>query len=106
MLTHNRVESTTMRGIAMTEMSMGGVMHNTVRNANGIGILCGDHSTCMIDRNDVAGTRVDRSSNDRERAGYGLVVEFGALAELGRNELADNPSTFGVFVDSLVHWDG
>jgi hypothetical protein len=105
MLTHNRVESTTMRGIAMTEMSMGGVMHNTVRNANGIGILCGDHSTCMIDRNDVAGTRVDRVGGDRERAGYGLVVEFGALADLGRNELADNPVTFGVFVDSLVHWD-
>jgi len=104
MLMHNRVERTTMRGISMTEMSMGGVMHNTVLHAKGIGILCGDHSTCMIDRNDVAGTTVDRASQDRERAGYGLVVEFGAVGDLGRNDLTDNPLTMGVFVGSLVHW--
>jgi Right handed beta helix region len=104
MLEHNRVESTTMRAISMTEMSMGGVMHNTVSNANGIGILCGDHSMCMIDRNDVSGTKVDRVGGDRERAGYGLVVEFGADADVGRNDLTDNPLTMGVFVGSLVHW--
>jgi hypothetical protein len=105
MLVHNRVEGTTMRGISMTEMSMGGVMHNTVRNANGIGILCGDHSMCMVDRNDVSGTRVDRASGDRMRAGYGLVVEYGAEADLGRNELVHNPLRLGVFIDSAVHWD-
>ena len=104
MLEHNRVERTTMRAISMTEMSMGGVMHNTVRDAKGIGILCGDHSMCMIDRNNVAGTRSDPVGGDRERAGYGLVVEFGADADLGRNDLADNPLTMGVFVGSLVHW--
>jgi hypothetical protein len=104
MLEHNRVERTTMRAISMTEMSMGGVMHNTVRDAKGIGILCGDHSMCMIDRNDVAGTRVDTVGGDGERAGYGLVVEFGADADLGRNDLVDNPLTLGVFVGSLVHW--
>ncbi len=104
MLEHNRVEQTTMRGISMTEMSMGGVMHNTVRDAKGIGILCGDHSMCMIDRNDVADTRVDPTGGDLMRRGYGLVVEFGAEADVGRNDLADNPLTMGVFIDSLVHW--
>jgi hypothetical protein len=104
MLAHNRVERTSLRGISMTEMSMGGVVHNTVREANGVGILCGDHSMCEIHRNDVAGTRPDTSSGDLTRAGFGLVVQLGAEAELSRNELAHNPSALGVFFYSVVHW--
>jgi Right handed beta helix region len=104
MLSRNRVERTSLRGISMTEMSMGGVERNTVREANGVGILCGDHSMCEIHRNDVAGTRIDRRTGDLTRAGFALVVQMGAEAELNRNELADNPSALGVFFYSVVHW--
>lgn len=104
MLARNRVERTSLRGISMTEMSMGGVERNTVREANGVGILCGDHSMCEIHRNDVAGTRIDRRTGDLTRAGFALVVQMGAEAELNRNELADNPSALGVFFYSVVHW--
>ncbi len=104
MVTHNRVEKTSLRGISMTEMSMGGVERNTVRDANGIGILCGDHSMCEIHRNDVAGTRPDMAIGDLTRVGFGLVVQMGAEAELSRNDVADNPFKLGVFFNSVVHW--
>jgi hypothetical protein len=104
MITRNHVERTTMTGISMTEMSMGGVERNTVRNTLGIGILCGDHSMCDIDRNAVTGTRRDDGTGNRMRAGFGLEVEFGAEAELGRNDLATNPRSMGVFLNSIVRW--
>jgi hypothetical protein len=104
MLAENNVERTSLRGISMTEMSMGGVERNTVRRANGVGILCGDHSMCTIRRNDVAGTRSDTTNGDLTRAGFGIVVELGAEAELSRNELRRNPSPLGVFFYSVVHW--
>ena len=101
---HNHVERTTMTGISMTEMSMGMVEHNTVRNALGIGILCGDRSICEIDRNEVSGTRRDDATGNRMRAGFGLEVEFGSEAEVGRNDLASNPRSLGVFLNSIVRW--
>jgi hypothetical protein len=104
MLTHNRVENASLRGISMTEMSMGGIERNTVRDSNGIGILCGDHSMCEIHRNDVAGTRPDMAIGDLTRVGFGLVVQMGAEAELSRNDVADNPLKLGVFFNSVVHW--
>ena len=104
MLTHNRVERTSLRGISMTEMSMGGVERNTVRDAKGVGILCGDHSMCEIHRNDVAGTRPDTAAGDLTRGGFGLVVQLGAEAELSRNNISDNPSALGVFFNSVVRW--
>ena len=104
MIMHNHVERTTMTAISMTEMSMGMVGHNTVRNALGIGILCGDRSICEIERNAVAGTRRDDATGNKMRAGFGLEVEFGAEAELSRNDLAANPRSMGVFLNSIVRW--
>jgi parallel beta helix pectate lyase-like protein len=104
-LKDNHVENTSLRGISMTEMSMGSVERNTVRNANGVGILCGDHSMCMIERNDVAGTRVDTAGGDLTRAGFGILAQFYAEAELSGNELAANPSRLGVVSDATVRWD-
>ena len=103
-IAQNRVSSTSLRGISMTEMSMGGVEQNTVRDANGVGIFCGDHSMCSIERNDVARTRVDAADGDQTRAGFAIEVQFGAEAELSRNELAGNPLGLGVFFDSIVRW--
>ncbi len=102
MLRNNRVEQTSLRAISMDEMSMGGMERNTVSDANGVGIYCNDHSMCMVSGNRVVGTRVDASSGNRTRAGFGLVVDFGSEAELGRNDLAHNPSRVGVFLGSSV----
>ena len=104
MLTKNHVRETSLRGIAMTEMSMGAVHRNTVRDANGVGILCGDHSMCSIERNDVANTRSATENGDLTRAGFGIVVQLGAEAELHDNELARNPARLGVFFYSVVRW--
>jgi hypothetical protein len=104
MLTKNHVQDTSLRAIAMTEMSMGAVHRNTVRNANGVGILCGDHSMCSIERNDVADTRSATEDGDLTRAGFGILVQLGAEAELHGNELADNPRRLGVFFYSVVRW--
>ena len=43
----------------MTEMSMGMIERNEVRDAPGVGIFCNDHSMCMIEQNVVVGTRPD-----------------------------------------------
>jgi hypothetical protein len=31
-------------------------------------------------------------------------VQFGSEAELGQNDLAGNPRSLGVFLNSIVHW--
>jgi hypothetical protein len=102
MLKRNHVEGTAVHGIAMTEMSMGGVERNTVRNARGVGILCGDRSMCMLSHNDVAGTRDDSGDGNRLQAGLGIEVEFWAEAELDRNEVSGNPVPLGVFLSGRV----
>src|SRR5262249_6537976 len=93
---------TTQTGISMTEMSMGSVEQNTVHNALGIGMLCGDRSMCKIDRNVVTATRQDDGGGNKMRAGFGLEVEFGAEALLGENDFARNPRPLGVCLDSTV----
>jgi hypothetical protein len=100
MLVDNRVEGTSLRGIAMTEMSMGGVERNHVRGSLGVGIYCGDHSMCMVEHNRVVGTRPDPASGDASRTGFGLVVQYGAHAEVGSNHL--DGSGVGVFSESRV----
>jgi nitrous oxidase accessory protein NosD len=96
----NHVSRTTLRGIAMTEMSMGMVTDNDVRDATGVGILCNDHSMCMIEKNLVVGTR--RAGETAWTGGYGVLVSFGSEAELRGNALAANPHTYGAIVDSTL----
>jgi hypothetical protein len=102
MLTGNHVSRTTLRGITMTEMSMGVVERNRVHDALGVGIFCGDHSECTIARNSVFRTRKDVSTGDRSRAGFGVVADFGAEAKLGPNELAGNQQAVGTFGEARV----
>ena len=98
----NHVKQTGLRAISMDEMSMGGIERNSVNGANGVGISCNDHSMCMVDGNRVTGTRSDSAGGNRTRAGYGLVVDYGAEAQVGRNDLARNPARVGVFLGSTV----
>jgi hypothetical protein len=85
MVERNDVSNTSLRAITVTEMSMGMVTSNTVHDALGIGIFCGDHSECTIERNGVYGTRPDVQSGDRARLGYGIEAHFGATAEVADN---------------------
>jgi Right handed beta helix region len=93
MVRDNRVRSTELRGIAVTEMSMGHVEDNLVEDALGIGIFCGDYSHCEIEDNRVTGMRTDPSGNPT-RAGLGLVAHYWAVATVGGNTLERPPASF------------
>ncbi|HWH05921.1 MAG TPA: right-handed parallel beta-helix repeat-containing protein, partial [Gaiellaceae bacterium] len=64
----NHVSRTTMRAIAIAEMSMGDATRNVIEDAEGVGIFCGDYSVCEAAENTVTGTRPD-GSGVRSRAG-------------------------------------
>ena len=85
------VSRTTGQAIAVDEMSMGMASHNTVRDALGVGLYCGDRSMCMFDHNTVIGTRPDTSSGLRNRRGFAVFADFQSEADLWRNSLAANP---------------
>ncbi|HEY7197819.1 MAG TPA: right-handed parallel beta-helix repeat-containing protein [Gaiellaceae bacterium] len=101
-LRDNVVRETALRGITVTEMSMGMVEDNKVDDALGIGIFCGDSSECEIERNTVRGTRPDTQSEDLMRAGIGIVVHYGATAHVDDNRLGDNPRKIGVFANAIL----
>ena len=98
----NRIERTTGRGIAMTEMSMGAIEGNVVRDALGVGVYCGDWSHCEIEDNAVVGTRPDPASGARSRMGYAIQSGYYARAELKDNALARNPRPMGAFTNSTI----
>ncbi|MBA3787141.1 MAG: right-handed parallel beta-helix repeat-containing protein [Actinobacteria bacterium] len=86
MISENRVVGSRLRGIAVTEMSMGEVNRNFVEDSVGVGIYCGDYSHCEINENSVSGTRPDASGNPT-RAGFGILSHYGATATLKDNQL-------------------
>jgi parallel beta-helix repeat protein len=102
MLRDNHVEQTSLRAISMDEMSMGEIEGNTVSGANGVGIYCNDHSMCMVSGNSVTRTRSDTATGNRTRAGFGLVVDYEAEAELSRNDFTHNPAPVGVFLGAQL----
>jgi parallel beta-helix repeat protein len=97
----NQISRTTLQGISVTEMSMGMVMDNQIRDARGVGIYCNDRSICSIRRNTVIDTRAD-PSGDRTRRGIGVLASFQSEADLWQNELAANPLPFGTVLNSEV----
>jgi Right handed beta helix region len=99
----NRVSTTSYQAIAMTEMSMGMIAENEVAGAVGSGIACVDQSMCMIEGNHVSGTKADRTSPGIGRqAGYGIVSDYKAEAELDDNELVGNAGRVGVFAGAVA----
>jgi hypothetical protein len=92
-ISENRVSGTRMRGIAVTEMSMGSVDRNVVEDAAGVGIFCGDYSHCEISENSVSGTTAD-GSGVASRAGYGIVAHYYAVAEVDDNQLDRGAAAF------------
>ena len=104
MLVGNHVRRTQLRGISVTEMSMGMVERNDVHDALGIGIYCGDRSMCEIKHNVVASTRNDRASGDVSRRGYAIVAWWDSEAVLHGNVLVANPRGAGSFNSSRILW--
>ena len=98
----NRVRDTTLRGIAITEMSMGSARENDVRDALGVGMYCGDYSHCLFERNVVSGTRPDLESSNGTRMGYGILSTFGAQATLSENELSENHRRTRAFANATI----
>ncbi|MDX6485483.1 MAG: hypothetical protein QOF43_636 [Gaiellaceae bacterium] len=96
----NRVSRTTLRAISMTEMSMGMIEGNDVHDAKGVGILCNDHSMCMIEKNTVVGTKVVPGSD--WTGGWGVLVSYASEGELRDNALGANPRAAGAIVDSTI----
>ena len=104
-VTGNRVQGTSLRGITISEMSMGEVRHNNVSGSRGVGVYCGDHSECEIERNVVAGTTSDRSG-DRARVGIAIEANYYALAHLDDNVLVGNPRSTAAFSNSRFEPSG
>jgi len=96
----NTVRGTTLRGVSMTEMSMGAIKDNDVAGALGVGIFCADYSHCEVEENTVVGTRPDHASQDRTRLGYAIQAHSGAVVELDDNALGGSP--VGAFVKARI----
>ena len=81
----NVVSDTTLRGIAVTEMSHGVVRGNLIEDAAGAGLYCGDMSMCEFSNNsaeDVA------SIGSGSAAGWGLVVNYESRASSNADVLS------------------
>ncbi|HEY4347392.1 MAG TPA: right-handed parallel beta-helix repeat-containing protein [Gaiellaceae bacterium] len=99
---HDRVSGTEMRGISVTEMSMGTVMDSQVSNAQGIGIYCNDRSMCMIEHNTVVGMTPSTGGGNLTLRGFGVLASFQSEAELDENHLASNPVPSGAIINSQI----
>jgi hypothetical protein len=82
-------------------MSMGEAVGNTVLDAKGVGLYCGDYSHCDFTRNTVAGTT---SADDGRRStrGYGIQSHSWAKATLEGNRLDGNARPTGTFVHARL----
>lgn len=97
----NTVRGAALRGITMTEMSMGAIERNAVDGARGVGIFCGDYSVCKVRRNVIRDTRPD-PNGDPTRAGYAVEAHYGSWVTLYRNTFVRNPHTVGAFLNSAL----
>lgn len=98
LLSGNSVSETTLRGIAVTEMSDGIVRDNSVHRATGTALYCGDMSRCQFENN--TSDEVLASDMGTSAAGWGLVVTYHAVASSEQDEVS------GVAGDSLTSLGG
>lgn len=97
----NTVRGTSLHGISITEMSMGEAVDNTVLDAQGVGLFCGDYSHCDFTRNTVSGT-TPAGGGRRSAAGYGIQSHFWAKATLEGNRLQGNARGTGSFLHARL----
>lgn len=82
----NDVSATTMRGIAVTEMSRGLVRGNAVTGARGTGLYCGDMSRCAFQNNFVQ--NISAVPGGHSTAGWGLVSSYHSTASSQSDRLS------------------
>ncbi|HZP72602.1 MAG TPA: right-handed parallel beta-helix repeat-containing protein [Gaiellaceae bacterium] len=97
----NHVVGTSVRGISLSEMSMDRASGNVVESANGIGIVCMDHSMCEIEHNTVAGAKVD-GNGDPSRHGVAIEAYFYAEATVAKNTVIASPGGVAAFDQSTI----
>jgi Right handed beta helix region len=97
----NHVSRTSMRGITMTEMSMGAIERNEVADVHGVGVYCGDRSMCDIERNSILGVSTERPG-DVLRGGVGILSFFEAEAVLDENEVAGSATETATFMNASI----
>ena len=95
MVSGNRVHGTSLRGITMSEMSMGEVAENNVSGARGVGVYCGDHSECEIERERRRRHALRPARATSRASAIGIEANYYALAELEDNVLVGNPRADG-----------
>jgi Right handed beta helix region len=100
----NHVRETTLRGITVSEMSMGKVSRNVVEDALGVGIYCGDYSHCDISRNTIRDTRANLKSSDRYAHGHAILSHFYARATVDGNVLDGNANDMRAAPDSVIRY--
>ena len=83
----NLVTGSTLRGIAVTEMSEGLVEGNDIRGVGGAGLYCGDMSHCELRHNRVNGVGA-HPSGVRSAGGYGAVAWFHSTMRLKDNSFS------------------
>lgn len=96
----NTVAHTSMRAIAVTEMSDGWVRGNEILSAAGTALYCGDMSRCEFadNRMDV----VTAAGSNRSAQGWGLVVSFHASASTSGDQLMGQAGDHLTLVSSRV----
>ncbi len=82
----NRVTGTTLRAIAVTEMSEGVVAGNHVAGVTGVGVWCGDMSHCEVRGNRVDGVAA-ADNGARSSGGHGVAASFHSTLRAEANRL-------------------
>ena len=80
----NHVTGTTLRAIAVTEMSEGLIQGNTVEGVRGIGLFCSDVSRCEI-RGNVVRDVIPEPAAGKSHEGYAAVAWYYATMRLADN---------------------
>lgn len=98
----NVVTATTMRAIAVTEMSEGLVEGNVVSDVAGVGLFCGDMSHCEVKGNDVALVS-DGGGGSRSHSGHGVSAAFYSTMRLRGNQVsATAAGPVGLYTGSVT----
>ena len=84
------------------EVRKGGVGHNEVVDAKGIGIICMDHSMCDIRHNTIVGTKVD-GNQDPTRQGVAIQAYYYAEAQVHHNTVVGSPGGVRAFDNSTIN---
>lgn len=97
----NFVSETTLRAVAITEMSHGVARDNRVEDAFGAGLYCGDMSMCDFSGNEVTEV-ASMGTGTGSAEGWGLVVSYRSRASTSGDSLAGESGPSVTYMHSLI----